>query len=284
ELASKRARKFPITWGEEEDTAFNQLKSELASPTVLAFPDPNRPFELHTDASQVGSGAVLMQNMGGAPRVIAFASHRFSRTDARRGPTERECMGVLWAVQHFRPYVMGRKFTLVTDCSALTWLFRSRDLCPNLHRWALRLMEYDMTLEWRAGTNMALPDALSRLPHAPEPGADIDDSFSDDGTSASPEQFVGPRGPSLEGVLLADLEANAIHDTDQTPAADVVHPITYSEHITALTSSFPFAACESLPAETPRRSRRLPYPLCSTEASESVSVASTLDLPHVSPS
>lgn len=76
-----------------------------------------------------------MQTIDGRSRVTSFASHRFSRTDARRSPTERECMGILWGVDHFKPYLSGRPFTLVTDCSALTWLFRSRELCPKLHRW-----------------------------------------------------------------------------------------------------------------------------------------------------
>ena len=69
--------------GGAEEGAFQASRAALASPTVLAFPDPNKPFGLHTDASVVGAGAVLMQEVGGVPRVISFASHRFSRTDAR---------------------------------------------------------------------------------------------------------------------------------------------------------------------------------------------------------
>lgn len=93
DFASKRARKLPISWGHDEENAFQAVRSALASPTVLAFPDPNNLFELHTDASTIGAGATLMQPVGSDLRVIAFASHKFSRTDARRGPTERECMG-----------------------------------------------------------------------------------------------------------------------------------------------------------------------------------------------
>ncbi|CAB1106075.1 unnamed protein product [Ectocarpus sp. CCAP 1310/34] len=119
-FASKRARKLPIPWPAAEEDAFQSLRETLASPNILAFPDL---FELHTDASTLGVGASLMQTIDGVTRAVAFASHRFSQIDARRGPTERECMGVLWAVDHFRPYLAGRRFKLVTDCSALTWLF-----------------------------------------------------------------------------------------------------------------------------------------------------------------
>ena len=88
---------------------------------------------------------------------------------------------------------------MVTDCSALTWLFQSRDLCPKLHRWALRLIEYDMDLRWREGAKHVLPDVMSRIPHQKEPGADIDDAFPDDFSLSSPSREGQPRGPCLDG-------------------------------------------------------------------------------------
>ena len=118
---------------------------------------------LHIDASAAEASAARMQENEGVERVLAYASHRWSTTNARRGATERECMAVLWAAVHFRPYLTGRPFTLFTDCSALTWLFRSRDLDPKLCRWALRLAEFDTNMRWRAGSSHQLPYALSRL-------------------------------------------------------------------------------------------------------------------------
>lgn len=250
-IASKRARKCRIPWGEEEDTAFLQLQESLASPLVLAFPDLNSTFELHTDASATGAGATLMQDVGDVPRVTAFASHRWSRTDSRRGPTERECMAILWAVDHFKPYLAGRAFRLVTDCSALTWLFRSRELCPKLHRWALRLMEYDIIMVWKSGVEHVLPDTLSRLPHSEEPQEDVDDSFPDDATSKSPSDYVEPQGPTY-GVRLADLEPFS-------PENDVVMSADDSDALmVSALQALPFAACATVePQETgPRRSKR----------------------------
>ena len=43
-------------------------------------------------------------------------------------------MTVLWVMDHFRPYVSGKRYTLITDCLALSLLFKSRDLCSKLHR------------------------------------------------------------------------------------------------------------------------------------------------------
>ena len=255
-FASKRARKLSIPWGAEEEEAFQALRSALASPTVLAFPDPNKPFELHADASVVGAGAVLMQNIGGVPRVISFASHRFSRTDSRRGPTERECMGVLWGVEHFKPYLAGREFKLITDCSALTWLFRSRELCPKLHRWALRLMEYSIDLVWKAGAQHVLPDALSRLPHAPQPQPDIDDSFPDDPSMPSVAAANEPSGPVLDGVRLMDLDTYEAPAVEPTTTHD--EPVFDANAAALAFDELPsVAACEqSAPVRRSARARR----------------------------
>lgn len=136
-FASKKGRKLAIYWVPAQDEALAQLIHCLSSPPVQVLPNWHEPFVLHTDASEVGGGAALTQIQDSIERVIAFASHRWSRTDARRSPTEREAAAVLWAVEHFRHYLWGRRFTLVTDCSALTWLFKSQHLSPKLYRWAL---------------------------------------------------------------------------------------------------------------------------------------------------
>ena len=158
--------------------------------------------------------------------MIAYASHRFSRTDSRSGPTERECMAVLWGVGHYRQLLAGRRFNLITDCSAPTWLFRSRNLSPKLHRWPLRLAEYDIVLRWRAGTENPMPDALSRLPlHTDTEPTDIDDSFPDDPSSSAPNQYVGPRGPTLYNIALADTPPDERRRNDDTPLAALFsHP------------------------------------------------------------
>ena len=61
-------------WGTEQQEAFDQLKKCLVSPPVHALPDFNLPFNLWTDASRKGLGAILYQNQEGVMRVIAYGS------------------------------------------------------------------------------------------------------------------------------------------------------------------------------------------------------------------
>ncbi|CAB1118123.1 unnamed protein product [Ectocarpus sp. CCAP 1310/34] len=202
-----------------EEVAFQSLRETLASPKVLAYPDLERPFELHTDASTLRVGASLMQTIDGVTRAVAFASHRFSQTDARRGPTERECMGALWAVDHFRP-------------------------------WALRLMEYDMELEWKAGVENVVPDALSRLPVANPVEVDVDDSIPDDLLSPAAGASVEILGPELDGrrTRIPSVRLRPIDDA-QLPPTSVLEAIPDREAIgpTTVESSAPAPAPSTLP-------------------------------------
>ena len=46
-----------------------------------------------------------------------------------------------------RPHLSGRNFILVTDCSALTWLFMSHALSSKPRRWAVRLAKHYLSLQ-----------------------------------------------------------------------------------------------------------------------------------------
>ena len=207
---------FRVREGEEAPSAVGRVTGQglaalvriLTSPPILALPDWGLPFRLHTDASELGTGAALTQNIRGAERVIGYSSHCWSRGDAKRSLTEREIMAVLWAIKQHRPYLWGKRCVLITDCSDITWLFTSQTLSTKLHRWALRLMEYDMNVQWRPGVNHQLPDALFRLPIGDAPGSDVDDSSSDD--SSTWTTYRGPQGPVLDGVLLSELGAEEV--------------------------------------------------------------------------
>ena len=152
-------------WEPAQDAAFEALKKALGSAPVLRRPDTRRPFQLHTDWSMLGLGAVLTQkDDDGKEYVIAYASRSNNDAEAKYSSYEGECLAVVWAVAHFRPYLYGQSFTLVTDHQPLKWLMESDKLTGKLARWALLLQEYDFEVVHKAGIKNLDADGLSRNP------------------------------------------------------------------------------------------------------------------------
>ncbi|KAM0735103.1 Retrovirus-related Pol polyprotein from transposon 17.6 [Formica fusca] len=157
---TKKTEKFE--WTMEQQNAFEILKERLMTAPVLMYPDFNQEFIVTTDASDYAIGAVLSQGKVGNDRPIAYASRVLSRAEQNYNTTEKELLAIVWAVKHFRPYVYGTKFKIVTDHKPLIWLFNVNDPGSRLIRWRLKLEEYDYEIVHKAGRANANADALSR--------------------------------------------------------------------------------------------------------------------------
>ena len=119
-LTKKRAE---FIWGEEQELSFNDLKDCLMSSPVLGFPQENGgPLILDTDASGFGIGAVLSQIQDGEERVLAYGSHALNPAQQNYCTTKRELYAVVYFLQHFKQYLLGRRFILRSDHAPLRWL------------------------------------------------------------------------------------------------------------------------------------------------------------------
>ena len=161
-LMHQKRKSNPISWTTEAEAAFMEIKSRLASSPVLATPDFTKEFIIQTDASAYGVGAVLSQVLDGQERPIAYASKTLTKSQRNYTVTERECLGVLFGVEKFRPYVEGTHFQVVTDHSSLLWLRNLKDPVGRLCRWAIKLSQYDFDISHRRGKLNVVADALSR--------------------------------------------------------------------------------------------------------------------------
>ena len=98
-------------WNDAVESAFNQLKEAVSHPLVLALLDFTKPFIIECDASGVGLGAILMQNM----RPIAFHSQVLRGKSLHFSTYEKELLSLAIAVRKWRPYVLGSHFIVRTD-------------------------------------------------------------------------------------------------------------------------------------------------------------------------
>ncbi|KAK7915940.1 hypothetical protein WMY93_011701 [Mugilogobius chulae] len=151
-----------VRWTEECEQAFNDLKEAVCTEPVLASPDFSQPFILQTDASQTGLGAVLLQEREGERRPVVFLSRRLLDRETRYSTVEKECLGVKWAVDSLRYYLLGRHFTLETDHRALQWLHKMKDANNRITGWYLSLQPYNFTVQYRPGKSNVVADCLSR--------------------------------------------------------------------------------------------------------------------------
>ena len=117
-----------IEWTSVRLAAFQQLRTSLTEDSVLVSPDEEKLFLLHTDASGIGIGAVLSQlGEDEMDRPVAYYSRKLKPAETRYIVTEQECLAVVEAVRHFRVYLSGTFFTIVTDHSSLRYLTQMKD-------------------------------------------------------------------------------------------------------------------------------------------------------------
>ena len=184
ENQSKRtAKKTYIEWTDAADTAFEHLKAMCVSAPILAYPDYQLPFTLHTDSSTDGLGAVLYQKQDGKLRVIAYASRSVSKAESNYPAHKLEFLALKWAVcEKFHEYLYGSKsFEVFTDNNPLTYVLTSAKLDACGQRWVAKLADYNFSIRYRCGVSNTEADALSRIkwPEALSDNVDIDNGCMD---------------------------------------------------------------------------------------------------------
>lgn len=162
-LTSTKKNSPPFLWTPEADRAFHHLKSMLIEAPILACPNFDLPFDVHTDASNFGVGAMLSQTIDGIEHPVAYMSRSLSGAERNYSVTEREALAVLTALEHWRCYLEnGKTFSVYTDHAALKWFLSLSNPTGRLARWGVRLSSFDFQIKHRRGKDNIIPDALSR--------------------------------------------------------------------------------------------------------------------------
>jgi hypothetical protein len=167
-LNKLNSEKVEFIWLKCHENAFQGLLKAMSQDVLLSHPDFSKQFTLTTDASGLGLGAVLSQlDDSNVERPVQFISRGLSKAEVNYTVTELECLAIVFSVKKLRHYLVGRKFVLFTDHSALTYLFNQVDIRGRLVRWILALQEFEFEIRYKPGKINCVADAMSRLSFGP---------------------------------------------------------------------------------------------------------------------
>jgi hypothetical protein len=153
-----------LQWDTQHQLAFTELKRALQSTPVLALPDPKLPFVVHCDASAYAVGAVLQQDRGSGLQPIAYLSKKLSGAETRYPVHEQELLAIITALTTWRHYLSGTDVPvrIRTDHRSLTHFQTQPMLSGRQARWLETLSNFNYVIEYVAGPDNNVADALSR--------------------------------------------------------------------------------------------------------------------------
>lgn len=162
-LSKLQSPKAEWEWTDSQVDAFKELKRRVCTAPVLRLFDPSRPIRVHTDASGWATGAVLLQDFGQGWQPVAYDSKKLNSAQRNYSAYDRELLAIYRALLHWRCYLLGRRFEVLTDHATLRHMLEQPNLTnPRRIRWISELMEYDFEVKYAPGKDNP-SDPLSRL-------------------------------------------------------------------------------------------------------------------------
>lgn len=164
----------PFIWEQEQENAFNDIKTTLTSPPLLQIARRGHPFVVSTDASATALGAVLAQVIDGRELPIAYASRTLTDVETRYAVIEKELLAIVFAVKRFRSYLFGTEFTVYSDHNPLQGVASLKDPHGRLARWNMFLQGFHFQVKYRPGKHNGNADALTRCGAISAAADDVD--------------------------------------------------------------------------------------------------------------
>ena len=145
--------------------ALKIIKDKLSTYPVLRHPDFNQEFFLATDGSLEGFGAILQQKCSdtGGLFAISYASCKLPASMKSLVGPQIEAAAACWSMAHFRHDLIGRKFTLLTDCEVMKYMKKTADPPRSIAASVLESMEFDYAVVHVPGPRHLAPDFMSRV-------------------------------------------------------------------------------------------------------------------------
>ena len=165
-LLTKKNQEY--VWGEVQQQAFQELKNRLTSSLVLRLPDLSKPFFAQTDASKLGTGAVLLQKDDtGVPHLCAYLSQALVGAEQNYQVYDLELLAIIRMLKAWRPYLISPTESTVfyTDHQNITYFRQLQDLTARQMCWHSILQEYPVRFTHISGHKNGALDLLSQMAH-----------------------------------------------------------------------------------------------------------------------
>lgn len=257
-VSKYRSKRVQVKLNENQRHAFERLRNILASENVmLMYPDYKKPFDLTTDASAYGIGAVLSQN----GRPISMISRTLKDSEANYATNERELLAIVWALAKFRHYLYGVKdINIFTDHQPLTFAVSEGNPNAKIKRWKARIDETGANMFYKPGKENHVADALSRQNvnalESAEPESDAATMHSETSLTYTIETTEKPVNCFRNQIILEESQfplnrnyvmfsektRHVINFTDRTTLIDVVKPIVNPNVVNAIHCELPILA------------------------------------------
>ena len=193
-----RGSKKDVVFDDAAVSAFEAAKHAISQATALIHPktDPHTHLVLTTDASSCAVGAVLQQVVQGELQPLCFYSQKLSPAQCNYSTFGRELLAIYLSIRHFRYFVEGRPFTVLTDHKPLIYALNAR---PDKHspreiRHLDFISQFTSDIRHIKGSANVVADALSRpnIDNISPPGIDLESlahEQSHDDDLSHPELF-----------------------------------------------------------------------------------------------
>ena len=154
----KKEQAIEFRWTDDAQAPFQQLRTAITSAPMFATPNFTQDFVIECDASGTGVGVVFMQSN----RPIAIFSKSLAKRWWGKSAYENELMALSMEIQHWQPYLVGKKFQVRTDQHSLKHLLQQpikKTLAQQ--NWVTKLLGYDFEIFYKLGKTNCVADALS---------------------------------------------------------------------------------------------------------------------------
>ena len=119
---------------------------------------------MHINASGLAIDAILTQpGEDGMDYLIIYSNIKLNKAEWNYLTTKREALGMVFALQKYRHYLLANPFIFYTDHQALKYLINKPLHHGRICRWLLLFQEFEFELVFQTGRLNVRLDDLSRI-------------------------------------------------------------------------------------------------------------------------